>query len=125
MVIAWRWGLAALTLLTAGCGTGDGCAALSDEDAKKLAMEKMLDSFGRHRRDDMLGPYTADQLRAVRVERQNYGSDQMNNITVQFHGPSQRHVINARIFSDCEIEWRPQLESEYERQSRPEPAPGK
>jgi hypothetical protein len=52
-------------------------------------------------------------LRAVRVDRQDYGiGNQMNNITVQFHSPSQRHVINARIFPDCEIEWRPRLSSE-------------
>lgn len=113
MMIAWRWALPALALLAAGCGVqGGGCGALSDQEAKELATKKLRDTFrpGRH---DMLGPFTADQLRATLVDRQNYGSgNQMNNIAVQFHSPSQRHVINARIFPDCEIEWRPQLSSE-------------
>jgi hypothetical protein len=66
--------------------------------------------FARHRPGDMLGPYTPDQLRPLIVDRQDYGSgNQMNNITVKFVGPSREPVMNARIFPDCEIEWRSQL----------------
>jgi hypothetical protein len=58
----------------------------------------------------MLGPYQVDQLRASKVERLDYGRDnQMTHIAVHFYGPLQRFVMKARIFPDCEIEWRPQL----------------
>ena len=111
MVIAWRRALPALALLASGCGVqGGGCAGLSDDEAKELATERLRDSFKPGRRHDMLGPFAASQLRAMRVNRQNYGTgNQMNNVTVQFHDPSNRHVVNGRIFPDCEIEWRPQL----------------
>lgn len=123
-MIDWRWALPALAALTAGCGLGgNGCGALSDAKAKAFATERLRDTFKAGRRHDMLGPYSADQLTAAQVNREDFGKDNpMNNITVVFHGPAGKHVINARIFPDCETEWRPQLPSEYEAAQGPAPA---
>lgn len=108
-----RWAFAALALLTGGCSlVGDGCAGLSEDEARTYAAKRLHDTFRPGRPHDMLGPYAASQLQAVRVERHDYGrGDQMTHIAVVFHAPSGQHVINARLFPDCEVEWRPQLKS--------------
>ena len=107
-------GIAVVILLTAFVvfwqmkDNDDRCRTLSDESASEMAISALHRSFGQ-RSDDMLGGRTADQVRAARVSRDEFGKQsQHSSINVHFSDTTtQNEVIVARIFPECEIEWRP------------------
>lgn len=83
------------------------CLAISDADAIARADWRLRDSFG-DRPDSMLGDRTANRLEARRVTRDRFGDAAFDSVNVHFADREDgREVLVARIFGDCEIEWRP------------------
>jgi len=84
------------------------CESLLDAEAVSFATSRLNESFGSHP-DTMLNGMTAEHLHAGAVSRDHFGDNSpYNSINVSFSQQgSSKVVITARIFPDCEVEWRP------------------
>lgn len=100
--------LAILAFLWLDGGRRDSCRSLSDAEAREMATTAFARSFGE-RPDSMLGGRNASQVGPGRVTRDNFGgASPLSSINAHFvDGATGREVIVARIFPDCDIEWRP------------------
>ena len=87
----------------------DQCGSLSDEEATEWATKAFHRTFGDEPAS-MLGGRNPAQLRSGRPARESFGRNSVFDSTnVPFQDVGTNHVvIIARIFRDCDIEWRPQ-----------------
>lgn len=85
------------------------CYALSDTEAKNLVLGIFEDKLRTSKDGTILVDIRPHELRVTRITRDQYvKGDGLSSINVFFGNKSNgMEVLEARIFEDCDVEWRP------------------